>query len=169
MAQKLNLDNLAVSADVYRSSFPSTFTFGVATSAYQIEGGWNEGKKGPNIWDKFTHLQGISFLPCSLSQRRLCSLTLCDSGKVLDGSNGDVAVDHYHRYKEDIELIGALGFTAYRFSISWSRIFPDSLGTEVNEEGIAFYNNIINSLLEKGTFSTRSEPFSLSVDDHFTR
>uniref|UniRef100_A0A0D3CST2 thioglucosidase n=1 Tax=Brassica oleracea var. oleracea TaxID=109376 RepID=A0A0D3CST2_BRAOL len=149
MAQKLNLDNLAVSADVYRSSFPSTFTFGVATSAYLIEGGWNEGKKGPNIWDKFTHLQGISFLPCSLSQRRLCSLTLCDSGKVLDGSNGDVAVDHYHRYKEDIELIGALGFTAYRFSISWSRIFPDGLGTEVNEEGIAFYNNIINSLLEK--------------------
>ncbi|KAL0662325.1 hypothetical protein Bca4012_099162 [Brassica carinata] len=127
MAQKLNLDNLAVSADVYRSSFPSTFTFGVATSAYLIEGGWNEGKKGPNIWDKFTHLQG----------------------KVLDGSNGDVAVDHYHRYKEDIELIGALGFTAYRFSISWSRIFPDGLGTEVNEEGIAFYNNIINSLLEK--------------------
>lgn len=78
-------------------------------------------------------------------------------------------MDHYHRYKEDIELIGALGFTAYRFSISWSRIFPDGLGTEVNEEGIAFYNNIINSLLEKGTFSTRSEPFSLSVDDHFTR
>ncbi|CAN6929327.1 unnamed protein product [Brassica oleracea var. botrytis] len=179
MAQKLNLDNLAVSADVYRSSFPSTFTFGVATSAYLIEGGWNEGKKGPNIWDKFTHLQGISFLPCSLSQRRLCSLTLCDSGKVLDGSNGDVAVDHYHRYKEDIELIGALGFTAYRFSISWSRIFPgmfffffcfflvkkglliegliyicsiDGLGTEVNEEGIAFYNNIINSLLEKDEY-----------------
>ncbi|RID62292.1 hypothetical protein BRARA_E01377, partial [Brassica rapa] len=111
MAQKLNLDNVAVSADVYRSSFPSTFTFGVATSAYQIEGGWNE-------------------------------------GKVVDGSNGDVAVDHYHRYKEDIELIEALGFSAYRFSISWSRIFPDGLGTEVNEEGIAFYNNIINSLLE---------------------
>ncbi|KAH0853835.1 hypothetical protein HID58_092823 [Brassica napus] len=128
MAQKLNLDNVAVSADVYRSSFPSTFTFGVATSAYQIEGGWNEGKKGPNIWDKFTHLEG----------------------KVVDGSNGDVAVDHYHRYKEDIELIEALGFSAYRFSISWSRIFPDGLGTEVNEEGIAFYNNIINSLLEKG-------------------
>ncbi|KAF3581041.1 hypothetical protein DY000_02033339 [Brassica cretica] len=132
MAQKLNLPNLTIPPNVNRSSFPSTFTFGVATSAYQIEGGWNEGKKGPNIWDKFTHLEG----------------------KVLDGSNGDVAVDHYHRYKEDVELIGTLGFSAYRFSISWSRIFPDGLGTEVNEEGVAFYNNLINSLLEKGI-----EPF----------
>ncbi|CAL9224718.1 unnamed protein product [Arabidopsis halleri] len=95
MAQKLNLTNLAVSPVTHRSNFPSTFTFGVATSAYQIEGGWNEGKKGPSIWDKFTHLEG----------------------KILDGSDGDVAV-------EDVELIGKLGFGAYRFSISWSHIFP---------------------------------------------
>jgi beta-glucosidase len=128
MAQKLNLLNLAVPPVTHRSNFPSTFTFGVATSAYQIEGGWNEGKKGPSIWDKFTHIEG----------------------KILDGSNGDVAVDHYHRYKEDVDLIGQLGFGAYRFSISWSRIFPDGLGTEVNEEGIAFYNDLINTLLEKG-------------------
>ncbi|CAL1355769.1 unnamed protein product [Linum trigynum] len=113
---------------VCRNDFPPDFVFGVATSAYQIEGGANEGGKGPSIWDAFTHIPGTT----------------------LDGSNGDVAVDHYHRYKEDIELISKLGFGAYRFSLSWSRILPDGTGDRVNDEGVAFYNNLINSLLEKG-------------------
>ncbi|MED6211693.1 Beta-glucosidase 42, partial [Stylosanthes scabra] len=113
---------------VSRSDFPPDFIFGVATSAYQIEGASNEGGRGPSIWDAFSHTEG----------------------KILDKSNGDVAVDHYHRYMEDIDLIAKLGFGAYRFSISWSRIFPDGLGTKVNDEGITFYNNIINALLEKG-------------------
>lgn len=113
---------------VSRTDFPSDFVFGVATSAYQIEGASNEGGRGPCIWDAFTHTEG----------------------KILDKSNGDVAVDHYHRYLEDIDLIAKLGFNAYRFSISWSRIFPDGLGTKVNDEGIAFYNNVINALLERG-------------------
>lgn len=111
-----------------RADFPPNFVFGVATSAYQIEGACKEGGRGPSIWDAFTHTEG----------------------KILDKSNGDVAVDHYHRYMEDIDLIAKLGFDAYRFSISWSRIFPDGLGTKVNDEGIAFYNNIINGLLERG-------------------
>ncbi|KAK3189131.1 hypothetical protein Dsin_028692 [Dipteronia sinensis] len=114
--------------EVSQSDFPPSFVFGVATSAYQIEGACKEGGRGASIWDAFSHTEG----------------------KILDGSNGDIAVDHYHRYKEDIELIAKLGFTAYRFSISWSRIFPDGLGTKVNEEGITFYNNIIDALLEKG-------------------
>ncbi|KAJ6718164.1 hypothetical protein OIU79_006148 [Salix purpurea] len=114
--------------EVSRSDFPPDFVFGVATSAYQIEGASSEGGRGPSIWDAF-----------ALSK-----------GNILDGSNGDIAVDHYHRYEEDIEIIAKLGFGAYRFSISWSRIFPDGLGTKVNDEGIAFYNNVINALLEKG-------------------
>ncbi|KAK1562811.1 hypothetical protein Q3G72_017470 [Acer saccharum] len=114
--------------EVSQSDFPPSFVFGVATSAYQIEGACKEGGRGASIWDAFSHTEG----------------------KILDGSNGDIAVDHYHRYKEDIELIAKLGFTAYRFSISWSRIFPDGLGTKVNEEGITFYNNIIDALLKKG-------------------
>ncbi|XP_020226110.1 uncharacterized protein LOC109807849 [Cajanus cajan] len=113
---------------VSRTDFPPNFVFGVATSAYQIEGACKEGGRGPSIWDAFTHTEG----------------------KILDKSNGDVAVDHYHQYMEDIDLIAKLGFGAYRFSISWSRIFPDGLGTKVNDEGIAFYNNIINALLERG-------------------
>ncbi|KAE9621452.1 putative beta-glucosidase [Lupinus albus] len=120
--------NSSVKEQVLRSDFPPKFVFGVATSAYQIEGAWNEGGRGPSIWDAFSHIEG----------------------NIIDKSNGDVAVDHYHRYKEDIDLIAKLGFDAYRFSISWSRIFPDGLGTKVNDEGITFYNNIINALLERG-------------------
>ncbi|GMH13049.1 hypothetical protein Nepgr_014890 [Nepenthes gracilis] len=114
--------------EVTRTDFPSDFVFGVATSAYQVEGASKEGNRGASIWDAFSHTEG----------------------KILDGSNADVAVDQYHRYKEDIELISMLGFDAYRFSISWSRIFPDGLGTKVNDEGIKYYNNVIDALLEKG-------------------
>nr|AFU61921.1 beta-glucosidase 2 [Fragaria x ananassa] len=114
--------------EISRRAFPPNFVFGVATSAYQVEGACREGNRGPSIWDAFTHTKG----------------------KIIDGSNGDIAVDQYHRYKEDVDLIAKLGFAAYRFSISWSRIFPDGLGTTVNEDGIAYYNNIINALLEKG-------------------
>ncbi|KAG2593548.1 hypothetical protein PVAP13_5NG012329 [Panicum virgatum] len=109
-------------AEVARADFPDGFVFGVATSAYQIEGARREGGKGDNIWDVFTE----------------------DKERVLDRSNGDIAVDHYHRYREDIELMASLGFRAYRFSISWARIFPDGLGGKVNEQGVAFYNNLIN-------------------------
>ncbi|PON45553.1 Glycoside hydrolase [Trema orientale] len=93
-----------------------------------VEGASNEGGRGPSIWDAFSHT----------------------AGKIIDGSNGDTAVDQYHKFKEDIELIAKLGFEAYRFSISWSRIFPDGLGTKVNEEGISYYNNVIDALLERG-------------------
>ncbi|KAF5801139.1 putative beta-glucosidase [Helianthus annuus] len=75
---------------------------------------------------------------------------LSHTHKIKDGKNRDVPVDQYHRYKEDVDLIAKLGFSAYRFSISRSRIYPDGLGTEVNKEGIMYYNNLINYLLEKG-------------------
>ncbi|PIA29605.1 hypothetical protein AQUCO_05800026v1 [Aquilegia coerulea] len=114
--------------DVCRTDFPPDFVFGVATSAYQVEGASNYGGRGDSIWDVFTRTPG----------------------NIIDGSNADVAVDQYHRYKEDVQLISNLGFQAYRFSISWSRIFPDGLGITVNEEGIAYYNNLINALLDKG-------------------
>ncbi|XP_068344998.1 beta-glucosidase 42-like [Pyrus communis] len=116
------------SHEVCRSDFPPNFVFGVGTSAYQVEGACKDGGRGPSIWDAFSH----------------------SKGNIIDGSNGDVAVDQYHRYKEDVELIAKLGFEAHRFSISWSRIFPDGLGTKINEEGITYYNNFINALLEKG-------------------
>ncbi|KAI3940730.1 hypothetical protein MKW98_030049 [Papaver atlanticum] len=115
--------------------FPFDFVFGVSTSAYQVqgankmvEGASNGGGRGDSIWDVFTHTEG----------------------KILDGSNGDIAGDQYHLYQEDVELMFKLGFGAYRFSVSWSRIFHDGLGTEVNEEGITYYNNLINALLDKG-------------------
>ncbi|PHT64990.1 Beta-glucosidase 42 [Capsicum annuum] len=104
------------------------FFFGNFGMCGKVEGGSKEGGKGPSIWDSFSHTPG----------------------KICDGSTGDVAVDQYHRYKEDIELISKLGFKAYRFSISWSRIFPDGFGTKINYEGLKYYNDIIDALLERG-------------------
>ena len=108
-------------------SFPSGFLWGTATASYQIEGAWNEDDKGESIWDRFTHTPG----------------------KIQNGDTGDVALDHYHRYKDDIQLIKALGATAYRFSISWPRIFPEGTGTP-NPKGLDFYNRLADELLANG-------------------
>ncbi|KAA8515714.1 hypothetical protein F0562_018675 [Nyssa sinensis] len=113
-----------------RSSFPAGFMFGASSAAYQYEGAYNEGGKGPSIWDNFTH-------------------TYPD--KILNRSNGDVADDFYHRYKEDVKLMKFIGLDAFRFSISWPRILPrGKLSEGVNKEGVAFYNNLINELLANG-------------------
>jgi beta-glucosidase len=109
------------------SQFPEGFVWGTATAAYQIEGAWNEDGKGESIWDRFAHTPG----------------------KIANGDNGDVAVDHYHRYKDDIASMKAVGATAYRFSISWPRIFPGGVGAP-NPKGLDFYNHLIDALLAEG-------------------
>eukprot|EP01018_Ginkgo_biloba_P033169 Gb_35939 [translate_table: standard] len=112
-----------------RRAFPPAFIFGTASAAYQYEGAAREGGRGPSIWDTFSHAPG----------------------KIANGSNGDVAVDEYHRYKEDVALMKNMGMDAYRFSISWSRILPrGSLKGGINKEGVAYYNNLINELLKNG-------------------
>lgn len=108
-------------------SFRKDFVWGAATASYQIEGAFDEDGKGRNIWDEFTHTDG----------------------KISDKSTGDIACDHYHRYKEDVKLMAELGIKAYRFSVSWSRILPDGTG-EVNQKGIDFYNALIDELLKYG-------------------
>ncbi|CAM8977077.1 unnamed protein product [Rhodiola kirilowii] len=110
-----------------RAVFPKNFIFGTATSAYQVEGMADKGGRGPSIWDEFVKIPGI----------------------VQNNATGEVSVDQYHRYKEDIDIMKKLGFDAYRFSISWSRIFPDGTG-RVNKEGVAYYNRLINYMLEQG-------------------
>lgn len=107
--------------------FPKDFLWGTATSSYQIEGAVNEDGKGKSIWDVFTHVPGT----------------------VKDRSNGDVAIDHYHRFREDIRLMAKMGIRNYRFSISWGRILPDGTGA-VNEKGLAFYSELVDCLLENG-------------------
>ncbi len=101
------------------------FLWGAASAAYQVEGAWNEDGKGPSIWDDFTKNSGATF----------------------KNSNGDVAVDHYHRYKDDVALMKEAGLKAYRFSVSWPRIFPKGEGS-VNEAGLKFYDNLIDELLK---------------------
>ena len=107
--------------------FPSTFWWGAAAAAYQLEGGASADGRTPSIWDTFSHTPG----------------------KVKNGDTGDVACDHYHRYKEDVRLMADLGVKHYRFSISWSRVVPAGRGA-VNEKGIDFYQRLVDELLAHG-------------------
>lgn len=106
---------------------PPDFIFGAATASFQIEGAHTEQGKGPSIWDTFCRKPGA----------------------IVDGSDGDLACDHYHRFEEDIRLMKELGLDAYRFSIAWPRIIPDGTGS-VNEAGIAWYSHLIDRLREEG-------------------
>ena len=112
--------------------FPDGFYRGVGTSAYQIEGAWNEDGKGESIWDRLVHTPG----------------------KIKNCDTGDVANDHYHLYKEDVALMKSIGATAYRFSIAWPRIFPEGTG-KPNPKGVAFYSRLVDELLDAGI-----EPFA---------
>ncbi|KAF3450132.1 hypothetical protein FNV43_RR06212 [Rhamnella rubrinervis] len=115
-----------------RTLFPADFIFGAGSAAYQIEGGAFIDGKGPSIWDTYTNKH---------------------PERIKDGSNGNVAADFYHRYKEDIHLMKKVGLDSFRFSISWSRVIPTGKykgGAGVNPKGVAFYNNLITELLSKG-------------------
>jgi beta-glucosidase len=107
--------------------FPRGFTWGTATASYQIEGAVSEDGRGESIWDRFAHTPG----------------------KIIDGSTGDVACDHYHRWREDVALMKELGHQAYRFSIAWPRILPNGRG-QVNQRGLDFYSRLVDALLEAG-------------------
>src|SRR3954465_12468217 len=100
--------------------FPENWVWGAATAAYQIEGAVREGGRGPSIWDVFSHTPG----------------------KTRNGDNGDVACDHYHRWREDIGLMRELGIGAYRLSIAWPRVLPAGRG-QVNQQGLDFYERLI--------------------------
>jgi len=106
------------------ATFPADFLWGAATASYQIEGGWNEDGKGPSIWDTFSHTPG----------------------KILHGDTGDVACDHYHRWRDDIAVMRDLGLRAYRFSVSWPRVVPKGVGS-VNEAGLDYYERLVDGLL----------------------
>ncbi|KAE9342817.1 Beta-glucosidase 4 [Phytophthora fragariae] len=107
--------------------FPDGFMWGTATASYQVEGALSEGGRGDSIWDAFSRTPG----------------------KVVNGDTGEKAVDHYHRYKEDVQLMKKMGLKAYRLSIAWPRIIPAGVG-KVNEEGVEFYNKLIDELLANG-------------------
>src|SRR5262245_44122219 len=112
--------------------FPKGFYWGVGTSSYQIEAAWNEDGKGLSIWDTYAH----------------------KPGNIKNNDTGDVANDHYHRYKEDVALMKNIGVKAYRFSIAWPRIFPEGTG-QPNQKGLDFYRRLVDELIAAGI-----EPFA---------
>ena len=107
--------------------FPKGFIWGAATAAHQIEGSPMADGAGPSIWTRFAHTPGM----------------------VLNGDNGDIACDHYRRWKDDVQLMRELGLQAYRFSVSWSRILPEGSG-RVNQAGLDFYSRLVDELLANG-------------------
>jgi beta-glucosidase len=113
-------------------AFPTGFLWGTATASYQVEGAAQEDGRGPSVWDTFSHTPG----------------------KVVNNATGDVADDHYHRYKEDVQLMKGLGVKCYRFSIAWPRVFPQGSGTP-NPKGLDFYSRLVDELLANGI-----EPFA---------
>ncbi|XP_060532763.1 myrosinase 1-like [Cylas formicarius] len=112
-------------ADLSNKFFPKNFQFGLSTSAYQIEGGWNEGGKGESMWDRYFHE---------------------NTSRSLDGYNGDVTCDSYHRWEEDVQILKDIGVDVYRFSIAWTRILPDGTTKHINQEGVNYYLNLIKAL-----------------------
>jgi beta-glucosidase len=109
------------------TGFPNDFAWGTATSAYQIEGAATEDGKGESIWDRFSHTLGT----------------------IVDGSTGDVACDHYHRWQDDLDLMSRLNLNAYRFSVAWSRVVPEGHG-QINTAGLDFYDRLVEGLLARG-------------------
>eukprot|EP00058_Branchiostoma_floridae_P023578 XP_002609068.1 hypothetical protein BRAFLDRAFT_96909 [Branchiostoma floridae] len=119
-------EHLKTARDAFLSgTLPDGFLWGTATAAFQIEGGWDSGEKGPSIWDWYSHLpQNVPW--------------------------GDVATDSYHKYKEDVQMHVNTSLNSYRFSISWPRLFPDGTNTTINQYGVDYYNNLINELQNNG-------------------
>ena len=126
-------------------AFPADFRWGVATAAYQIEGAATEDGRGPSIWDTFSH----------------------QPDRIADGSTGDVTCDHYHRWPEDVALMGELGIGAYRLSIAWPRIQATGTGP-ANRAGLDFYDRLVDSLLSQGIEPAATEQKEQTPVEHGT-
>ncbi len=122
-----NLSGYQKKGDFVKADFGPDFKWGVASSSYQTEGAWNLDGKGESNWDYFSRIPG----------------------KIERGENADIAADFYHKYSEDIDLIKAMNFKVFRFSVSWPRILPDGTGT-INRKGLDFYHKVIDICLALG-------------------
>jgi beta-glucosidase len=123
----MSTDAATSPARTLAARFPPDFFWGAATAAYQIEGAVHEGGRGPSIWDTFSHTPG----------------------RTARGETGDVAIDHFHRWRDDVSLMADLGLQSYRFSVAWPRIQPTGRGP-ANQAGLDFYSGLVDALLDKG-------------------
>jgi len=114
--------------EMYYGTFPDDFIWASASSAYQVEGAWDKDGKSMSIWDTYVR----------------------EPGRIADNSTGDVACDSYHKYMEDIKILKDLGVGSYRFSFAWARIFPNEDDISPNENGIRYYNNLIDAMIAEG-------------------
>ncbi|MEN8121541.1 MAG: family 1 glycosylhydrolase, partial [Bacteroidota bacterium] len=121
------LSKQPITPGLVKADFGKDFKWGVAQASYQTEGAWNLDGKGESVWDRFSHTKG----------------------KIERGETGDVATDFYHKYKNDIQLVKNMNFGIFRFSLSWSRIFPKGIG-EINPLGVQYYHNVIDECLTLG-------------------
>lgn len=121
------LSKQPITPGLVKADFGKDFKWGVAQASYQTEGAWNLDGKGESVWDRFSHTKG----------------------KIERGETGDVATDFYHKYKNDIQLVKNMNFGIFRFSLSWSRIFPKGIG-EINPLGVQYYHNVIDECLALG-------------------
>merc|ERR1711892_1544855 len=133
--------------DLLYETFPDDFLWGVASSAYQVEGGWDEGGKGLSNWDVWTQ----------------------DPNNTADQSSGQIAADSFHKYKEDVQLVADMGVGAYRVSVNWARIIPEGVG-EINKEGIEYYRSLFEELASFNispmvTLSHFDMPYTLESED----
>ncbi|MBY0307764.1 MAG: family 1 glycosylhydrolase [Phycisphaerales bacterium] len=125
------------------STFPSDFVWGAATSAYQVEGAWDADGKGPSNWDDFCHNGVPAGIVGNIPGQ------VYTPGNIHQNQTGDVAADHYHRYREDVALMREIGLRAYRFSMSWARVMPTGPDA-VNAKGLDFYSRLVDELLGAG-------------------
>src|SRR5215207_4536292 len=124
--QKDRLDLAPPIAPDRLSLLPTDCRLGVSTAAYQVEGAAREGGRGPSIWDTFSHTAGLT----------------------INGDTGDVACDHYHRWRDDLDLMVELGIHDYRMSVSWSRLQPSGTG-ELNPQAVAFYRSLLERMRDR--------------------
>ena len=131
----------------YKGKFPAGFVWGLGTASYQVEGAYKDDGRGASIWDTFTGADTVG-MPGSVCSQAPCPV---NEHMVAKGDTGNVACDQYHKYKDDVKLMAAMGLKWYRFSVAWPRVVPTGdVNDGVNEKGLQYYSDLVDELIANG-------------------